>query len=135
MNIATILDLITTRETATSTAADNLREQIAALTGELATIEAELDDLQVTRQTLMKLTHDELTAPDPTITSSPYQQILAVFDLTGPGLRAKDVCLALGLGVTPKDTEGIRAKLKRLVNREILTETEPGLFTLNQKRT
>jgi hypothetical protein len=49
VNIATILDLITTRETAASTAADGLREQIAALTGELATIEAELDDLQVTR--------------------------------------------------------------------------------------
>ncbi|SNR89406.1 hypothetical protein SAMN06264365_14913, partial [Actinoplanes regularis] len=24
---------------------------------------------------------------------------------------------------------------KRLVNREILTETQPGLFTLSQKRT
>jgi hypothetical protein len=57
-----------------------LREQIAALTSELATVEAELDDLQVTRQTLTELSHDELTAPDPTITSSPYQQILAVFD-------------------------------------------------------
>jgi hypothetical protein len=48
---------------------------------------------------------------------------------------AKDICLALGLGTTPKDTEGVRAKLKRLVNRQVLTETEPGLFTLNQKRT
>jgi hypothetical protein len=49
--------------------------------------------------------------------------------------RAKDVCHALGIGVTPKETEGIRAKLKRLVNRHILTETQPGLFTLSQKRT
>lgn len=135
MNIATILDLITARETAATTAADRLREQITTLTSELTTIEAELDDLQVTRQTLTKLTHDELTAADPTVTSSSYQQILAVFDATGGGMRAKDVCLALGLGVTPKDTEGIRAKLKRLVNRQVLTETEPGLFTLTQKRT
>lgn len=135
MNITTVLDLITARETAATTTAEQLREQIAALTGELATIEAELYDLQVTRQTLTKLSHDELTTPDPTITSSPYQQILAVFAPTGGGMRAKDICQALGLGTTPKDTEGVRAKLKRLVNRQILTETEPGLFTLNQKRT
>ena len=51
------------------------------------------------------------------------------------GLRAKDVCQALGIGTEPKDTEGIRAKLKRLVNRQILTETQPGLFTLNPNRT
>jgi hypothetical protein len=135
MNTATILDLITVREAAATAAADDLRDQITALTGELATVEAELDDLQVTRQTLMKLTHGELTAADPAITSASYQQIIAVFDPAGPGMRAKDVCLALGLGVAPKDTEGIRAKLKRLVNRQILTETEPGLFTLTEKRT
>jgi hypothetical protein len=45
------------------------------------------------------------------------------------------VSRALGIGTEPKDTEGIRAKLKRLVNRQILTETEPGLLTLTQKRT
>ncbi|ADI13141.1 hypothetical protein SBI_10023 [Streptomyces bingchenggensis BCW-1] len=32
--------------------------------------------------------------------------------------------------MTPFNTEGMRAKLKRLVNRGILTEPEPGLFTL-----
>jgi hypothetical protein len=30
----------------------------------------------------------------------------------------EDVCLARGIGTEPKDTEGIRAKLKRLVNRQ-----------------
>jgi hypothetical protein len=45
------------------------------------------------------------------------------------------VCRALGIGTEPKDTEGIRAKLKRLTNRQILTETELGLFTLARKRT
>jgi hypothetical protein len=43
-----------------------------------------------------------------------------------------DVCHTLGLGTEPRHTEGIRAKLKRLVNRGILTEPEPGLFTLTQ---
>lgn len=35
-------------------------------------------------------------------------------------------------GTEPRHTEGMRAKLKRLVNRGILTEPEPGLFTLTQ---
>ncbi|GAA1778679.1 hypothetical protein GCM10009681_56820 [Luedemannella helvata] len=135
MNTTTILDLIATRHSAVAAAANDLREQIAKLTGELAEVEAELADLQITRQTLKKITHNELTAAAPTISSEPYQQIIAVFDPDGPGLRARDVCTALGLGVTPKDTEGLRAKLKRLVARQVLTEPEPGLFALNQKRT
>ncbi len=59
-----------------------------------------------------------------------YQQILAVFHTGGNAMRAKDVCHALGMGVEPKDTEGVRAKLKRLVKRRQLAETEPGLFAL-----
>lgn len=55
---------------------------------------------------------------------------LAEFGSTTGGMRAKDVCLALGIGTTPRDTEGIRAKLKRLAVRQILVETEPGLFAL-----
>lgn len=135
MNTTTVLDLIATRERAAAAAAGDLREQIAKLTSELAAVETELTDLQITRQTLKKITHDELTAAVPTIISEPYQQIIAVFDPDGPGLRAKDVCLALGLGATANDTEGIRAKLKRLVTRQILTEPDPGLFTLTPKRT
>jgi hypothetical protein len=53
-------------------------------------------------------------------------------DVTGPGPVRLDVCHTLGLGTEPRHTEGIRAKLKRLVNRGILTEPEPGLFTLTQ---
>ena len=108
---------------------------MAKLAGELAAIDCELAELATTRQTLTKLTRDEVTSPEPAIISEPYQQILAVFTPDSPALRAKDVCLALGIGTEPKDTEGIRAKLKRLVNRQILTESQPGLFTLTPKRT
>lgn len=45
-------------------------------------------------------------------------------------MRAKDICQALGTGTTAKDTENLRAKLKSLVARQILTEPETGLFTL-----
>ena len=48
---------------------------------------------------------------------------------TARPLRARDLCVALDLPIVPKNTENIRSKLKRLVSRGILVETEPGLFT------
>jgi hypothetical protein len=133
MNTATVLDLIAAREAAASAARDDLRQQQAKLAAEVAAIDAELADLATTRHTLTKILENEMTASEPAVISEPYQQILAVFTDDRAALRAKDVCLALGIGTEPKDTEGIRAKLKRLVNRQILTETQPGLFTLTQK--
>ena len=50
-------------------------------------------------------------------------------------LRAKDICRALGVGTTANHTESLRAKLKRLVARGVLTEAEPGPFTLAQPAT
>jgi hypothetical protein len=134
MNTSTILDLIAAREAAASAARDDLRQQQASLAAEVAAIDAELADLATTRQTMAKILEEEVTASEPAIISEPYQQILAVFTPDRGALRAKDVCLALGIGTEPKDTEGIRSKLKRLVNRQILTESQPGQFTLNQKR-
>ncbi|GAA2560749.1 hypothetical protein GCM10010435_35370 [Winogradskya consettensis] len=135
MNTATILDLIATRHAAATEACDDLREQIAELNAELAAAESEIADLQTTRQTLVKLTHDEVTATNPRITSEPYQQILSVFDPDGSTMRTKDVCHALGIGIATEETMSIRAKLKRMVNRGILTETQRGLFTLTSKPT
>ncbi|MCM4085042.1 hypothetical protein [Paractinoplanes hotanensis] len=134
MNTTTILDLIAAREAAAAATRDHLRQQQAKLAAEVAAIDAELADLATTRQTLTKILEDEVTASEPAVISEPYQQILAVFTAHSGALRAKDVCLALGIGTEPKDTEGIRAKLKRLVNRHILAEGQPGLFTLTEKR-
>ncbi|GLZ01762.1 hypothetical protein [Actinoplanes sp. NBRC 103695] len=134
MNTSTVLDLIAGREAAASAARDQLREQQAKLAAEVAAIDAELADLATTRQTLTKILADEVTASEPVVISESYQRILAVFTPERGALRAKDVCLALGIGTEPKDTEGIRAKLKRLVNRHILTESQPGLFTLTENR-
>jgi hypothetical protein len=126
-----LLDLIAEREAAASAAAKQLRERITELTAQLAVVEAELADLVTTRTTLAKLAGSDAQTPTPvdaTITSPAYQNILATVSTTPGGMRAKDVCLALGLDITTKHTEGARAKLKRLVARGVLTETEPGLF-------
>jgi hypothetical protein len=135
VHATTIFDLLTARENAANAARDALREQITKLTDELSAVDAELADLATTRQTLLTLVGHESTSTDATIVSEPYQRILAVFASGTSGMRAKDVCRELGTGIEPKDTEGIRAKLKRLVNRHVLTETEPGLFTLTPKQT
>jgi hypothetical protein len=127
-----IWHLIAERESAATATTQGLREQIAALTEQLAHAESELADLATTRKTLAVLTGEPDATPpaDATVTSVAYQQILAVFTTATTAMRAKDVCLALNLGTEPKDTEGLRAKLKRLVARQILAETEPGLFAL-----
>mgnify|MGYP003424623513 FL=1 len=134
-DLPAILELIAAREAAATTTAGRLREQIAVLTAELTQLDTELTDLAITRTTVLKLAGDlDMTAPTDTTVASPvYQQIIAVFAATPAPMRAKDVCLALGTGVTAKDTEGLRAKLKRLVTRQILAETEPGQFTLAQQ--
>jgi hypothetical protein len=127
-----ILDLIAERETTAVATAEKLRAQIATLTDQLTVAETELAELAITRTTLLRLTGkpDPATPADLTVASAPYQQILAVFGTAASGMRARDVCRALGVDTTAKDVEGMRAKLKRLVTRQILAETEPGLFTL-----
>ncbi|MDT7804579.1 MAG: hypothetical protein QOI78_8012 [Actinomycetota bacterium] len=139
MNHEQVLDLIATREGAAAVQAERLREQIATLTEQLAVISTELADLATTRTTLLRLagSTDRSTAPptDAAMASPAYQQILAVFMTTGNPLRAKDICHALGTGTAAKNTENLRAKLKRLVARGVLTEPEPGLFTLAQPTT
>ncbi|MET8360799.1 hypothetical protein [Micromonospora sp. NPDC005171] len=110
--------------------------QIASLDEQLTAAETEVAELAITRKTLLSLGGPlDTTAPaDPTVANPAYQQILAAFHAGTAPMRAKDICPALGAGATAKDTENLRAKLKRLVARQILTETEPEpeaeLFTL-----
>jgi len=122
VNHESILDLITTRATAATAQAEQIREQIATLTEQLTAVETELADLATTRDTLLRLTGTADGPPpaDVTMASTAYQQILAVFATAERGLRAKDICHALGVGTTANHTESLRAKLKRLVARGVL---------------
>ena len=130
MNPAPILQLITARETVAGLAADQLREQIGGLSEQLNALDTELADLATTRNTLLKLGHTG-DQPAETAPGNPtYQQILGVFGTAKQPLRAKDICRALGIGTTANHTESLRAKLKRLVTRGVLTEDRPGLFAL-----
>ncbi|MFD0851953.1 hypothetical protein ACFQ07_06955, partial [Actinomadura adrarensis] len=105
---------------------------------ELAEARHQLERLEVTHQTLLELTGTDQSAPEPAAPQFPpaYRDILAVLADHPEGLRPKDIALALGQPATSKNTvEGIRAKLKRLVGRDLTEEPEPGLFTIKQDNT
>ena len=139
--------------------AGRLCDQIAELSGQLSAVEAELSRLRITRETVDEVLADgpgaagsgdfvdaeAAVAPlaelvpvllaaqvsgDVTVTSPAYRLILVAFAEAAGPLRCKDVCTAVGLGTEANHTEGMRSKLKRLVDRGILTEAEPGLFAL-----
>ncbi|MBD0673533.1 hypothetical protein [Streptomyces sp. CBMA156] len=123
------LDKIESRQQLVCETAEQLREQITRLTEELAAAENTLKRLQSTRETILELAAEDGTGP-PEALPPGYREILAVIEAAGEGLRAKEVCRAIGLAAEPRHTENTRAKLKRQVGRGILTEPEPGVFTL-----
>ena len=131
-----LLDRIDAREQALAREAEQAQARIDELTARLREVSEAISDLQVTRKTLLSLAgHDDEPAAEPAPLPSAvpehpaYQQILDAFADQQRPLRARDLCIALDLPIAAKNTEGIRSKLKRLVSRGILTETEPGLFT------
>jgi hypothetical protein len=126
-----LLERIDAREQALARDASDVQARIDELTARLRDLRHEVSDLQVTRKTLLSLaSHDdaqppaEHAEPAPLLLDHPaYQQILTAFtDLQRP-LRARDLCLALDLPIAPKNTEGIRSKLKRLTSRGIAIPT------------
>ena len=60
-----------------------------------------------------------------------YRDVVEVLADAGP-LRAAQVCQAVGTGAESRHREGMRIKLKRLVERGWLVEAEPGLFACAQ---
>jgi hypothetical protein len=126
-----ILERIETRERELADQAEQFRAHIEELTRQLGELDAESENLRITRKTLLALPlPSPATGPDrPDIPDHPaYQQILTALADAGRPMRARDLCQAPDLPILPKNTEGIRSKLKRLVSRGILIEPEPGLF-------
>lgn len=125
MNIRPLLEALDLQEDAARALTDDLRAQIDDLQARLREAETHLEHLAITRKTVTALA-DRLPASPPE--HPDYPRILAAFnEATGP-LRAKDICQALGHEPLPKNIEGTRAKLKRLVKLGILTEADTGNF-------
>lgn len=119
---------------------DTAQAEVDRLTAELADAREFLTRLDITRQTLLDLLGPATPPPEPSPADPPlppaYTDILTVPAQHPDGLHPKDVCLAIDLSSTSKNTvEGIRAKLKRLVGRDLATEPEKGLFILKPPET
>ncbi|WP_329133547.1 hypothetical protein OG552_16250 [Streptomyces sp. NBC_01476] len=133
-----------------------LRKRIADISEAVSQAEAELSRLQITRETVKQVLADGPVATrdasvsvgsgpvdaavallaaeaagDVTVISPDYQRIIALFATSGSAWRCKDVCVELGLQTGACHVEGMRSKLKRLVERGILAETAPGLFRVD----
>ncbi|MFD0208536.1 hypothetical protein ACFVH9_05205 [Streptomyces hirsutus] len=132
MNLQPLLDALELQEDAARALAGDLRAQIDDLQTRLREAETHLEHLAITHKTVTGLA-DRLPAGPPDLPEHPdYPRILAAFNhATGP-LRAKGVCEALGHELLPKNVEGTRAKLKRLVKLGILTEADTGNFARKQ---
>ncbi|MFJ8469998.1 hypothetical protein [Streptomyces swartbergensis] len=105
--------------------------RIAELSAQLEKFHRAAEDIRITRKTLLDLTEPVPPAPPPPqLPDHPaYQQIMAVFSAADGPLRARQVCEAMDLQIAPNTVNNARLKLKRLVARGILVETEQGLFT------
>jgi hypothetical protein len=142
VNIQPLLEALDIQQDAARVLADDLHTQIDKLQARLREAETHLEHLAITRKTVTALA-DQI----PTQASSPdlhqhqhqhqhqhpdYPRILALFNETPDPLRARDVCQALDHELLPKNIEGTRAKLKRLVKLDVLTEAHAGSFTRKQ---
>ncbi|MGI5508001.1 hypothetical protein [Streptomyces sp. CA-106131] len=133
MNLKPLLDKLATCEQQAAARAEQLREQITELSAQLREAEQELENLRISRKTVLVLPdEDDPQSPahePPALPDHPdYQRILDAFSTADRPLRARDLCEALDTGMEPKRIEGMRSKLKRLVKRGILEESTPGEF-------
>ncbi|MGW4492311.1 hypothetical protein [Streptomyces sp. NPDC004376] len=134
MNIQPLLDALDVQEDAAQALADDLRIQIVQLQSQLREAETHLEHLAITRKTVTALADRIPTqAASPELPDHPdYPRILAVCNEATSPIRARDVCEALDHELLPKNIEGTRAKLKRLVKLGILTEIDTGSFSRQQ---
>jgi hypothetical protein len=157
--VASLWEALQAREDAVRACVDQARARIGTLSAQLAGAEDQWERLRITRETLDEVLAgmpDRLGPPgfedaesaagmlaplagmllaaqqagDVTVTSPAYRRIpVAIAAAKGP-VRSKDVCAAVGLSDAANHVEAMRGKLKKLVGRGLLIESEPGRFAL-----
>ncbi|MFC5830644.1 hypothetical protein [Nonomuraea insulae] len=69
----------------------------------------------------------------PSVLPQAYRDVLEVLADAGRAMRAGKISAALGRGESAAAVEGLRGKLRRLVERGWLAQEEPGLFALTEQ--
>ncbi|WP_406274342.1 hypothetical protein OH779_39100 [Actinacidiphila glaucinigra] len=130
LTLGAVLARLEEREREIAAQAETTQEKIAELTALLAGFDKATEEIRITRKTLLELPDPRPPAPPAAkLPDHPvYQQIMAVFAAADAPLRAWAVCEAMDVKNAPNNVNNVRLKLKRLVDRGILTEPEPGLF-------
>ena len=143
--MGSLLERLAEREAVVRGRVERLRAEIAALSAELAGEEEVLSRLTATRETVLDLlagdeqdvVADRGVAAPPAVAaddrvpgSGVDERVVDVFAAAGRGLRAREVCQLLDIGAENRQVEGMRSKLKRLVRRGVLAESEPGMFVM-----
>ncbi len=131
LTLGAVLTRLEEREREIAAQAEAAKERIAELSAQLEEFHRAAEEIRITRKTLLELPEPAPPAPPPPqLPDHPaYQQIMAVFTAADTPLRARQVCEAMDLEIAPNTINNTRLKLKRLVERGILVETEQGLFT------
>ncbi|PBC92740.1 hypothetical protein BX281_0434 [Streptomyces sp. Ag82_O1-15] len=134
LTLGAVLVRLEEREREIAAQAEETREQITRLTAVLNELGRAAEEVRITRKTLLELPDPAPPAPSASAPELPdgaaYQEIMTVFAQAGGQLRARGVCEAMDLEPAPNNINNVRLKLKRLTGRNILAETEPGLFAL-----
>lgn len=131
LTLGAVLAHLEEQEREIAAQAEATQARIAELAAQLVEFDRLAEEVRITRKTLLALPEPSLpTPPAAQLPDHPaYQQIMAVFAAVDAPLRARAVCEAMDLEIAPNNVNNIRLKLKRLVERGILTEPEQGLFT------
>lgn len=135
-----------------------VREEVARLREEAERVEAALGEAERALQRLAdaRVTVAEVLAEPPSAVVEPagstvarsvvprwaegmtasvlpadYQRIMSVLesDAGREGMRCQQLAAALGLQAVPAKVEGLRSRVKRLVERGWALQTRPGVFT------
>jgi hypothetical protein len=134
LTLGAVLVRLEKREREIAAQANETREQVTRLTAVLDELGRAAEEVRITRKTLLELPDPAPPAPSPSAPELPdgaaYQEMMVVFAQADGPLRARGVCEAMDLDPAPNNINNVRLKLKRLTGRNILAETEPGLFAL-----
>jgi hypothetical protein len=156
--MGSLLERLEAREAAARTRVEALRAEMDRLAEQVAAEQALPERLEITRQTVVEVLAGEALPGEAAVVSDPeagvgtaaprvgvpvpvfgqdgdgrrlpvaYRDVMEVLADAGVPLRAGQVCQAVGTGAEPRHREGMRIKLKRLVERGWLVEVSPGLF-------
>ncbi|MFG2421726.1 hypothetical protein ACGFWD_22100 [Streptomyces sp. NPDC048448] len=134
MDIQPLLDALNLQGNAARAQADDLRTRIGQLQDRVREAEPHLEHLAITRKTVTALTDRIPTqAASPDLPEHPdYPRIFAVLNKATAPSEPVTPAKPSTHELVPKNIEGTRAKLKRLVKFDVLTEVDAGSFTRKQ---